>query len=162
MRNFKTAIITIASVSLIGMSASAFAHGGMGPGRYGKGYGPGNCSQLSQEEYEQVQKQRNAFFKETEGLRNEIFEKERALQNELAKETPDAAKASELQKELSGLQAQFDQKRINQMVEMRKLTPNAGSGYWMGGPRMGRGHGHMMGNGAMMGYGYNQGNYDNQ
>ncbi len=52
---------------------------------------------------------------------------------------PDAAKASRLQKEISDLQSQFDQKRINHMVEMRKLNPQAGRGFMAGGSMMGYG-----------------------
>jgi Spy/CpxP family protein refolding chaperone len=61
------------------------------------------------------------------------------MQSELAKAEPDAAKASGLQKEISELQAQLDQKRIDHMVEMRKVAPNAGRGYMRGGPMMGYG-----------------------
>ena len=87
------------------------------------------------------------------------FEKERDLQNELAKDEPDVARASQLQKEISDLQSQFDQKRIEHMVEMRKLNPNAGQGYRSGGPMMGSG-GSMMGSrGSMMGSGFNGGGY---
>ena len=68
-----------------------------------------------------------------------MYEKERELQNELAKAEPDASKASGLQKEISELQAQLDQKRIDHMVEMRKLAPNAGKGYVRGGSMMGYG-----------------------
>ncbi len=50
------------------------------------------------------------------------------------KDEPDAAKASRLQKDISKLQSQFDQKRIDHMVEMRKLNPNGGRGYRSGGP----------------------------
>ncbi len=167
MRNLKTAIIAITSISLIGLSANAFAYRGMGKGNYGKGAGPCNYSQLSQEEYQQVQKQREAFFKETEGLRSEIFEKKQALRNELAKESPDTAKASKLQKELSGLQARFDQKRISHVVELKKINPNAGLEFQQGGPRKGKGPGHMgygpkRGGGYMMSYDDSQSGNNNQ
>ena len=49
----------------------------------------------------------------------------------------DASKASRLQKEISELQAQFDQKRIDHMIETRKLNPNTGRGYMQGGPMIG-------------------------
>lgn len=55
----------------------------------------------------------------------------------MAKPEPDAGKASQLQKEISGLQSQFDQKRIEHTVEMRKLNPNAGRGYMYGNRMMG-------------------------
>ena len=150
MFNLKTAIITVASVALVGLGINAFAHGGMmgwggswghhSPGwHHHGGYGPGYNDQFSEEEYKQFDQKREAFFKETQELRSNLFEKERELQNELAKDEPDASKASQLQKEISELQAQFDQKRIDHMIEMRKLNPNIGRGTMYGGPMMGYG-----------------------
>ena len=151
MRNVKTIIITVASVAVIGFALNAFAHGGMGMGggwgHYGQGwhhqgeYGPGYADQMSKEQYQQLEQKREAFFKETEALRANLYEKERELQSELAKAEPDTAKASGLQKEISELQAQFDQKRIDHMVEMRKLNPNVGRGFMRGGSMMGYGPG---------------------
>ena len=149
MFNLKAAIITVASIALVGLTINAFAHGGMsrggGWGHHGQGwhhqgeYGPGYDDQLTKEEYSQFDQKREAFFKETQELRSNLFEKERELQNELAKDEPDASKASRLQKEISELQAQFDQKRIDHMIEMRKLNPNIDRGYMQGGPMMGYG-----------------------
>ncbi len=153
MRTLITLIIAIVSVAVIGFAINAFAHGGMGmgwgndsnhsgQGRYHRGgYGPGYSDQLSEEENQQFAQQRETFLRETRALRDNIFDKERELQNELAKQEPDAAKASTLQKEISELQAQLDQKRIDHMVEFRKQNPNAGRGFMRDG-------GHMM-----MGYG---------
>jgi Spy/CpxP family protein refolding chaperone len=138
MRNVKTIIIAVASVAVIGFAINVFAHGGMGWGggwgHHGQGwhhrgdYGPGYDDQMSKEQYKQFEQKREAFFKETQDLRAN-----------LAKAEPDAAKASGLQKEISELQAQLDQKRIDHMVEMRKVAPNAGRGYMSGGPMMGYG-----------------------
>jgi Spy/CpxP family protein refolding chaperone len=149
MFNLKTIIITVASIALVGLGINAFAHGGMGWGgswghhsqgwHHQDGYGPGYNDQLTQEEYKQFDQKREAFLKETQELRSNLFEKERELQNELAKDDPNASKASRLQKEISELQAQFDQKRIDHMIEMRKLNPNIGRGYMHGGPMMGYG-----------------------
>ncbi len=164
MRYLKTTFIAVASIAIIGFAINAFAHGGMGRGYRGQGwcgqYGNGYNQQLTQEEYQQLQDEREAFFKDTEGLRNNLFEKRQALQNELAKEQPDTTKASKLQKEISDLQAQFDQKRIDHMIKMRKVNPNAGRGFMRGGgsgmgygSMMGRGYGHMMGYGPGTGTG---------
>lgn len=158
MRNLKNTFIAVLSVAVVGFTVSAFAYDGMGYGRHGRGnYGDGNCpgyygqgynSQLSPEELKQVQQEREAFFKETEGLRNDMFEKRNALQSELDKETPDVASASKLQKELSDLKAQLDQKRLDHIVKMKKINPNAGRGF------MGQGGKHR---GQMMGKGYGPG-----
>jgi Spy/CpxP family protein refolding chaperone len=149
MRNVNVIIIAVSSLVVFGLTINAFAHGGMGWGgswgHHGQGwhhrgdYGPGYGNQMSKEQYKQFEQKREAFFKETQDLRASLSEKDRELQNELAKAEPDAAKASGLQKEISELQAQLDQKRIDQMVEMRKLAPNAGSGYMRGGSMMGYG-----------------------
>ena len=138
MRSLKTVIIAVASAAVIGFAINAFAHGGMG-WHHGGNFGSGYIDQMSKEEYKQFEDQREAFFKETRELRSGLLEKERELQNELAKESPNAAKASELQKEISELQTQFDQKRIDHMIEMRKLNPNIGRGFMRGGAMMGYG-----------------------
>jgi len=138
-----TAFIVLSVLAIVGLGANAFADWGMGygqrgwdhrgPGMYqggsgGPGYGhmKGN---LSDDEIQQMDEQREAFFKTTEDLRQKSYEKELALQSEFAKEKPDAKKAATLQKEISEIQAQIDQKRIGHMVEMRKINPNAGRRY---------------------------------
>jgi len=143
MSKFKNIIISSAVIAILGIAINAFAHDGMrwdnqGPGWSKRGgYGQGYSGQMSAEEYEQFELKREAFFKETQDLRANLFEKERELQNELAKEEPDVTTASELQKELSQLQSQLDQKRIDHMIEMRKLNPNAGRGFMSKGPNRG-------------------------
>ncbi|RLC11556.1 MAG: hypothetical protein DRI24_18640 [Deltaproteobacteria bacterium] len=170
MFTLRNVIITITSIAVLGIGINAFAHGSRGWGQhrgnmhYQGAYGNGPVGQMNPEEYKQFEQKREAFFKETQDIRTSLFEKERELQNELAKDEPDVAQASRLQKEISDLQSQFDQKRIENMVEMRKLNPNAGRGFKSGGPRMGSGGprmgygGSMMrSGGAMTGYGYNGG-----
>lgn len=156
MRSVKTMIIAVASVAVIGLAVNAFAHGGMGwgggmmgwgggYGHHGQGwhhrgdYGPAYDNPMTKEAVQKLEQQREVFLKETEDLRANIYDKQRELQSELAKEEPDTAKASQLQKEISGLQAQFDQKRIEHMVEMRKTNPNIGRGFERGGHMMGYG-----------------------
>ena len=147
----RNAFIMSGIALLISIAAvSAFAHGpgwgrGGGWGHHGPGWhhpwgrGQGYNNPMGQEEYQQFEQKREAFFKETQALRTNLYGKERELQNELAKTDPDTAKASGLQKEISELQAQLDQKHIDHMIEMRKLNPNAGRGYMRGGPMMGYG-----------------------
>ena len=164
MRTLRNVILTITAIAVVGIGISAFAHGGgMGRGSgwshhqggmnyqggnrydghmgmgYRGGYGYGNDNQLSQDDYRQFEQQRDGFFKDTQDIRSKLFEKERELQSELAKSDIDASKASQLQKEISNLQSEFDQKRIDHMVEMRKLNPNVGRGFISGGPMMGYG-----------------------
>ena len=160
MYNTKTIIIAIASIAVFGLTLNACAYDGMGMmgggwGHHGRGwhhsgyYDTDDNYQISKEQYEQLEQKREAFLKDTETLRTNLYEKDRELQNELAKDEPDATKAADLQKNISDLQAQLDQKRINHMVEMRKLAPNAGRGFMGGGHMMGYGNngGHMRGYG---------------
>ena len=66
--------------------------------------------------------------------------KELELRSELYKENPDVPKAKVLQKEISKLESELDQKRIDHMIKIRKLNPNAARGCMMGGYHMGYGY----------------------
>lgn len=162
-RNNRNMVILIASVAILGLSAYAFAdwgdgygmmggRGGRGMGMgYHMGWGDGGYSyrgSLSEQEYQNLEEQQQKFFTETETLRRKTYEKEMALQSEMAKETPDAKRAAELQKELSDLNSEFNQKRIDHLLTLRKTNPDLGKGFMGGGPMMGYGPG-----GMMMGYG---------
>ena len=160
---YKKILIGLAIVSMVVVGTHAFAGWGMGGyghgGRHYESYGPGGhrggygsyggdnaSSGMSQEDWKKMDEARQAFFKDTEPHRREINEKQLALQSELAKKTPDKAKAAEVQKAISDLEAQFDQKRLDNMIKMRDIAPYAGRGYMRGGPMMGGpGGGPMMG-----------------
>jgi zinc resistance-associated protein len=146
-------LIIITVVTVLGFGAYAFADWGMGPGMMdgwghhggwnNSGYGP-MAGNLSDNELIQMNKERSEFFKATENLRQDLYPKQLELRSELAKENPDSKRASSLQNDISKLQAHLDQKRIDHMIEMRKINPNAGRGF------MGRGG---------MGYGSSPGGY---
>jgi len=159
--NFRNVMLVLAVVAMVGVGATAFAgwgkgHWGNGPGRHhggwgGSGYGPGAMmDNLSDEQIKALEQERQAFLKDTEKIRQEAYSKELELRSELVKENPDAAKAARLQTEISRLEAQLDQKRVDHMIKMRKINPNAGRGYMMGRGGMGYGPGHGRGG---MGYG---------
>jgi len=65
----------------------------------------------------------------------------------MAKQDPDVNKAVALQKEISELEGQLDQKRVEQRIKMQKENPDffagrgagRGYGYGPGGMGMGRG-----------------------
>jgi hypothetical protein len=118
---------------------------GMDYGRHGKGMGYGNRGyrddyrsgrdyegDLSRDEIRQLEETHAAFYKDTEKLRDNIYDKEVDLSKELAGKNPDKQQASKLQKEISKLRSQLDQKRIDHLIEARKVAPNAGRG-WMRG-----------------------------
>jgi hypothetical protein len=131
---------------------------GAGPGAQGGefycGSGPGTGagrSGLSDEQLERIEQQRQSFFTETEPLRQKLYEKKMALRSELAKENPDLGSAKQLQGEISDLRAEFDQKRLEHRIEMRKIAPESG------GAAMGRGGRSPRGGGYGSAHGYGRG-----
>ncbi len=156
----KKALI-ISAALLLGGAAVVFAHGGYGRGGYGghmmggpgygghmMGYGPGYRGEgrgyganLTEEQQAKLDDAREKFFAETEDIRDQIQEKRFALGTEMRKETPDSGKAADLQKEISKLESEFDQKAIQHQLEVRKMLPeNTRRGY-------GRGYGQGYGGG---------------
>ena len=145
------AIMVVMILSIVGFGTYAFAGWGMGYSRSGSGHhgpgwhhggwgGQGNgymMGNLSNDEIEQLERERESFFKATENLRQDIYRMDLELRSELAKENPDTKKAGKIQKEISDLEAKVDQKRIEHMIKMKELNPNMGKGY---GPGQGRGY----------------------
>ena len=146
-RTFKWVTI-VAIIAVLGFSIPAFAGWGRGPGYGcgGRGGVPADCPRgygagyYDDERYQKYSKEREAFFNETESVRRGIHEKESALRNELAKDNPDPQIAAGLQKEISDLESQLNQKRLDHQLRMKKADPD----YVPGGRGYGRG----------MGYGY--------
>ena len=169
-----------AVIALLGFAAPAWADWGMGYGHhlgwghpmYGMhhgGYGEpgfGYRKNLSEEDIQKLEKERFEFFEATQDLRSKMYQKGLELRSELAKENPDTKKAVGLQREISKFKAEFDQKRLNHFLKVRKINPDMGrgfgGGYGMMGPGMmsrggyGMGPG-MMGPGMMSRGGYGMG-----
>ena len=158
-----TLTTAVAVLTILGISAYAFAgwgkgrgygncpgYGGRGAGMYqsGQGYLPDN---LSDEQIKAIETERQAFRNATEALRSDLYSKNLELRSELAKTEPDVVKAKQLQKEISGLQAQLDDKRIDHMIKMRQISPEMGQGYERGYGKGKRGQG---GRGMGSGGGY--------
>jgi len=148
----KKLITIIAAVALIGFGTLAFAHWNGGYGYQGwmhGGYGMhqgyygdqeyGYRGNLNEDQSKALQKEQETFFKATETIRQNLYSKQLALQSELAKNDPDTAKAAALQNEISKLQAELDQMRMDHMIKVRKIDPDAGRGYAAMGPMMGYG-----------------------
>jgi Spy/CpxP family protein refolding chaperone len=160
MNNFSKAVIVVAIVGVVGFAATSFAGWGrggsgncwgQGSGWAQRGSGPaGYQNNLSDEDRDKLNKERQAFFEDTRQLRENLYQKELELRSELAKQDPDANKAVGLQKEISDLEGQLDQKRVEQRIKMRKENPDffAGRGYGMG-RGYGKGQGYGMGGGGM-------------
>jgi Spy/CpxP family protein refolding chaperone len=157
-------LLVLAIVGFIGFSATSYAGWGrggggcpMGGGGYGpRGFGgPGSGGDLTDEEIATLQKERSAFMEQTRELRDKLYQKHLELRAELAKQNPDPKKAAELQKEVSGLDSELDQKRLDQQLKMKKEHPKlSGRGFGMGmEPGPGRGPGYGMGMGMGPGRG---------
>jgi zinc resistance-associated protein len=146
-------ILILTVMAIFGITTLAFAGWGRGyghmmggddwgpgwhhMGRYG--YSEGGYGNLSDDEIAKLDKQRADFFKATENLRQKLYEKELALRSELAKESPDLSKASNLQSEISSLQSDLDQKRVEYNIRIRKSVPNYDQDSRGYGPMMGYG-----------------------
>ena len=158
MKNFSKAIIVLAIIGIVGYAATSFAGWGRGGGGYGRGQGSGPAGyqgNLSDEDLDKLNKERQAFFEDTRELRENLYQKELELRSELAKKDPDAKTAAGLQGEISDLSGRMGQKRVDHRIMMQKENPDffAGRGYGMrrgygmGGGGMGRGY--RMGGGGM-------------
>ncbi len=160
------ALMVITIVGIVGFGVYALDDWGMGYGHRGYGHmGPGwqrgwsgnqgIQGSLSDEEITRLDKERQAFFDDTRETRENLYQKELELRSEMAKKDPDAKMAVDLQKEISELESQLNQKRVEQRIKMQKENPELfagrgygqGRGYGKGGPGMGRGYG--MGGGGM-------------
>ena len=151
-------VLTIAAV--LAVAATSFAGWGRGHGGYGYHMGPGYGmhrgwgqgprgyddqgyqSDMSDEDMANLDKERQAFFEATSDLRENLYQKELELRSEMAKPEPDAQKAAGIQKEISNLESQLDQKRLDHRIKMRKDFPRSGyrgDGYGPRGRGMGRG-----------------------
>jgi len=105
----------------------------MGYGYYGRNQG------LSDEQIEKLSRAREAFFNASSEIRDEIYQKRLDINRELSKEHPNADKLRVIQKDLSGLESELDQKRLAHELEIKKILPESGSGY--SGQGYGRGFG---------------------
>ena len=151
--SYKPMMIAAMVAVLVGIGVYAFAHMGGSYGGYGGygmmhggpmmhqgfygGSGYGYTGDLSDEDFKALENERRAFYESTEDIRQEIYAKQLELQSEMAKENPDTNRASNLQDDISSLRSKLDQKRIDHMVRIRKINPDAGRGYAGMGPMMG-------------------------
>jgi Spy/CpxP family protein refolding chaperone len=131
---------------------------GMGPGVHGyaDGYGPGyrdgysprgrgyrSDTALSKEQIEKLEAAREKFYDETKALRNKIRDKRIALNDAMDTDKPDGKKVAELQKELSQLRSEFDEKAVQHQLEVQALVPDdaRGRGFGRSGRSFGTGYG---------------------
>jgi hypothetical protein len=155
MRNITSKLLVVLTVfAVVGFGVYAFADGGMGYGQHRGGWdhhGPGwrqggsgypgyggyMRGDLSDEEVQEMDQQRKVFHSANKDLKQNVYQKRLELESEFAKKTPDAKKAAGIQKEISDLQARMDQNRVDHMIEMKKINPDAGRGFRGNGPMRG-------------------------
>ena len=77
-----------------------------------------------------LETERNAFFEQTADLRAEIYKKKLAMKNELQKDEPDGQKLKTLHKDISKLKSLLNKERYKFLQRMRKIHPQAGTGYF--------------------------------
>jgi hypothetical protein len=117
--------------------------------------------------YERYDRERAAFQEDTRELRRRIYEKQQRLREELTKDSPDRDAALKLQREVSGLRSEFDQRRLEHAIRMRALQREAGTdvepgygsrgGYCPNCPYAGERRGDRPGYGKGRGYGMGPG-----
>ncbi len=81
---------------------------------------------LSDKEREQVQSEMTAQHKILEPIKQAMFEKKMELISVLAKQKVDADKAKKLQSNISDLKNQIGQKKIDFLIRIKKISPEAG------------------------------------
>ena len=129
-------------------------HGGqhmMGGGGGHHSPAHGDSANLSEEQVQKIEQEKQAFQNDSRDIKAQIFQKKLELRAEIAKLQPDPKKAVELQKELSNMDGQLDRKYIDHILRIKTINP-----YFVVGRDMmrsgGMGHGGMgsgMGQGSM-------------
>lgn len=129
--------IGLAAILTVAIAAVAFAYDGDdspmgGYGGHMMGY-DGYCGpymhgrrgwgDLSDKDATKLNASRDKFYNDTRELRSKLDEKRDELRDAINQNNPDRAKVFELQKQVSSLQGEFDQKALAHRLEMRKLLP---------------------------------------
>ncbi|MDA3789168.1 MAG: periplasmic heavy metal sensor [Desulfobacula sp.] len=167
----KKSIIIISSLLIVALvSGSAFAWGqgkcqGRGMGysdnqdcpRYGGEQGAFN--DLSKDQIDALSALRQGFIDETYELRYAKFAKRQEMRMLMETSEPDRAKLGKLSQELTDLQKQIRDKRIDFMLAAKKIAPELGMGKGFG-----QGRGEWSGRGGQrgcQGQGYGRGWHHN-
>ena len=135
-KGFKAVVLAMGLVAAIGFTTNVFAGKGYGRGykESGGGQRGWNCpgygphADLSDEQRAKFDGERQAFWDETADLRRGIRQKNLELQSELNKKEIDGVRAHAIQKELSELRAQLDEKRLDHRMRIIQIDPDVGGG----------------------------------
>ncbi len=102
---------------------------GYGPGSHMGWYGDRDDTGISRQQADKLDAARDSFYRETQDLRNRIDDQYAQIRSELSKENPDRARLQTLQKDLSKLESELNQKQLDYQLEVRKIAPELGRGY---------------------------------
>ncbi len=137
---------TLFSVALIASNAFAWGHGGYGRGcRGGAGYGVNGgpaMPNLTEEQKTRLSDLHQKFIDDTYELRSSMMNKRQDMQMLLETSSPDRGKLTAMSDAISDLQKQMATKRIDYILEAKKIAPELNMGNFMG---FGRGAGFNMG-----------------
>ena len=108
--------------------------GGYGPGMMGGynqdcprwGQGAGGFDDLSKDQRDQLTGLKQKFIDETYELRQAMFQKINEMRLIMDTSNPDKAKLSTLSGEVTELEKQIRDQRINYQIEAKKIAPEAG------------------------------------
>ncbi len=147
------------------LTASTYPAFAFGKGMWGGGHhmmGGGPCSNmqgidlnttLTEEQKESLARLKKEFYDATADMRNEVANKKVDLRTLMRAPAPDKERVMALQKEIHRIKGKIAEKRMEYILETRKVAPEsnlqAGMGCGMGGRGMGHGFG---------GGGFGQGN----
>ncbi|THB77998.1 MAG: periplasmic heavy metal sensor [Desulfobacteraceae bacterium] len=127
-------ITLIFTLSLI--AGSVFAYGPCARGGQAKGfakncpgYGGQNFAELTPEQQEQLTSLRQKFFDDTADLRIELVSKHKEMDILLRTSAPDKEKLNQIVKEMSALQSDMEVKRIDFILEAKKIAPDFEFGF---------------------------------
>ena len=121
-----------------GMMGPGYGGHMMGPGMMGYGphmgwWGGSGDRGITSEQAEKLENARESFYTETRDLREKLYDRSAELRRELSRENPDRSKVQDLQKDLSELEGELDQKRLAHRLEVRKIAPQFGGDIARGG-----------------------------
>ncbi|MFZ7126629.1 MAG: periplasmic heavy metal sensor [Desulfobacterales bacterium] len=131
MMKARNAFMILALAAIVGLGTYAWAgkgDGGRGPDGYGRGMDRGAWALLSDEEAQKASEERQAFFDATRQTRRSIHQKRLELASEMAKEAVDEPRVKALQKEISDLNAELDQERLQHRLRMKSISPDLAGG----------------------------------
>jgi Sec-independent protein translocase protein TatA len=88
-----------------------------------------SSKQLSQNEREQIEKEKKLFIERTSAIRKLIFEKKLAMRNELIKNPPNGRNLGKLRREIVILKSQLNRQRYAFLKKMSTINPQV-EGYY--------------------------------